>query len=298
MPIITTPGQYTGISAEQYHGPDLTPSFALSSSGARTIEQECLQRFWWDSAMNPNREREEKEHFDIGKALHVLLLEEHDFDSAVKVVFFDNWRTKDAQQERLQAYEDGLIPLLAKTYLEVKAMRAAFWAHPLCQMLDFEDGLREVTLAWIDPETDVWLRCRPDFLPNHSRYMVDPKTADSANPTAFQRAIWNNGYHCQAAWYIDAIKAVRDIDLDTFYFIAMEKKPPFLISVIDLTSEAIQYGRLQNRRAIRRFADAMETGEWPGYRDKRFPGDDRAFRLGLPRYALTELEQQEKDGAL
>lgn len=297
MPLITSPGIYEGISNDQYHGAALTPTYALSSSGARKIEKECLKAFWWDSPMNPTREREENAAFDIGTATHTLLLEPHDFDRSVQVIYMDSWRTKDAQQQRDQARLNGLIPLLVRDYEYVKAMRQAFLDDPVCRTLDFEDGVKEATMAWIDAETGVWLRCRPDFLPNHSRYKADIKTAASAHPADFQRAINEHGYYMQAAWSMDAHEAIFNEQIRQFFFLPIEKKPPFLTSVIEVDDDAIEWGRRQNRRAIRRFAKAMETNDWAGYRDPRDPDTPKAFKLGLPRYAITALEAEEKEGA-
>lgn len=298
MSIITLPGIYSGITNEQYHGAGLTPSYSLSSSGARTIEKGCLRMLWENSPLNPDKEPQDSTAFDIGKATHILLLEPHDFDRSVCVVYADSWRTKEAQTQREQARLGGLIPLLVQQYQDVKRMREAFLSDPICKALDFSDGVKEATLAWQDAETGVWLRYRPDFLPNHTNYHADVKTAESANPPAFKRAVEEHGYFMQAAWGLDAHKAVLGEEVSKFAFMAIEKKKPHLASVHWVESEALYWGRKLNRRAIRLFAKAMEKNEWPGYRDPAHPDTPKAFNVGLSKYRIADLERQEKDGVL
>jgi hypothetical protein len=50
-----------------------------------------------------------------------------------------------------------------------------------------------------------------------------------------------------------------------------------------------------NRRACELFARSIERGDWPGYRD---PGmtRDRAFRIGLPPWAIFQLQDRSEGG--
>ncbi|HXO68651.1 MAG TPA: PD-(D/E)XK nuclease-like domain-containing protein [Bradyrhizobium sp.] len=296
LEIVSRPGIYTGITKAQYHGNGLTPTLSLSASGAKTIIGSCLKAFWAKSPLNPDYEREDKKEFDIGEATHVLLLEPHDFDAKIKVVYADSWRTNAAKAERESAYLGGLIPLLVSDREDVRAMRKAVHSDPVAGKLDFDDGLVEATMAWIDSETGVWLRCRPDFLPNHSRYMADLKTAASAKPADFAKAMKNLGYHQQAAWYLDAREAVTGEQTAKFHFPVVEKKAPSLTATYTVDNDAVQWGRKQNRSAIRLFADAMARDEWPSYRDPADPWTPKAFQVKLPKYALTELEQMQEAG--
>ncbi|WP_343715303.1 PD-(D/E)XK nuclease-like domain-containing protein [Inquilinus sp.] len=293
--LITEPGVYDGISAEAYHSLGLTPEFALSSSGAREIDATCPAAFWWNSPLNPDREPPRKTEFDIGNATHLLVLQPEEFADRVVEVEADDWRTNAAKAARDEAREDRRIPLLTKQLRMVEAMRDAVLAHPIAG-LAFQGGAAEQTIAWRDGETGVWLRCRPDYRPPHRRYLVDAKTTTSAHPRDFERRVLDYGFHMQAAWYLDAEQAVAGERPTKFFFVAVEKEPPFLVAVHEMDVDAIGWGRIQNRRAIRTFAECMSSGRWPGYRDPLQPSKDQAFRISLPGFALRDLEARHERG--
>jgi len=295
MALITEPGVYDGISADAYHSLGLTPEYALSSSGARELEASCPAAFWWNSPLNPDQEPARKTEFDIGNATHLLVLQPEEFADRVVEVEADDWRTKAAQEMRDSARADRRIPLLTKQVRAVRAMREAILSHPIAG-LAFQGGEAEQTMAWIDQETGVWLRCRPDYRPPHARYLVDIKTTTSAHPRDFEKAVWNFGYHMQAAWYLDAEEAVTGERPSKFYFVAVEKEAPFLVAVHEMDADAIGWGRIQNRSAIRTFAECMTSGQWPGYRDPIAPQKDKAFPIGLPGFALRDLEKRHERG--
>jgi hypothetical protein len=83
-----------------------------------------------------------------------------------------------------------------------------------------------------------------------------------------QKDIAKFGYHQQFAWYIDAARALGLADDDTaFVFVAQEKTPPYLVSVVQLDEMALRIGRFLNGEALRLYAQCRKTGRWPGYAD-------------------------------
>ena len=86
---------------------------ALNASGAHTIERQCPALYWHTSPFNPDRaEEEEANHFDIGEATHLLLLEPDKFEDAIAVIDAPNYTTKVAREARDRARNGGLTPLL------------------------------------------------------------------------------------------------------------------------------------------------------------------------------------------
>jgi hypothetical protein len=287
------PGAYDGVPAERYHAVDVTEAPALSSSGARLILDECPALYRYEY-LDP-KEQIDKEYFDVGTAGHLIVLEPDTFDARVQVIDAPDWKTKAAREERDTIRAAGQVPLLTKQHADVMAMRNAIFAHPIARHA-FTDGVSERSFFWKDPETGVWLKSRPDFTPNHSRYLTDYKTAASANPDVFARSIWNYGYYQQAAWLMDAYQAVTGETPQDFYFVVQMKAAPYLVTVVKADEEDVQFGRLQNRRAIRIFADCLNKGVWPGYRDLRAT-TDTAIKVKMPGYAIRELEMLADLGA-
>ncbi len=283
---ITQPGIYD-IPASEYHG-DCCDGPSLSSSGAKLIVETCPAKFIANV-------REESKNFNIGTAAHLIYLEPSEFAKRVTVVDAPDWRTNKAKAERDEAYAANKTPILKGQLAELQAMRDALFANPIARKA-FEGGKSEQSLFWKDEATGVWLKARPDFLPDHHQWIVDYKTAASANPRDYGRAVYQNGYYQQAAWYLDGVEAVTGDRPRDFWFVAQEKDAPYLVAVIKLDGGAIDWGRSLNRRAIDLFAECQESQCWPGYRDPQTPDRDKAFLIGLPDFAKFQLEERAQSG--
>lgn len=293
-PAIREPGYRDGMPAELYHSTSVTPEPALSSSGARMIEQECPALYHYRH-LDPAYVREQKRAFDIGTALHLLVLEPELFDGAVSIIDADDYRTKEAREAKSRAYLAGKTPLLEQEATKLRAMRDAIFRHPVAK-LAFVGGVAERSYFWKDEETGIWCKARPDYAPAHLRYFTDVKTSTSANPRAFERRVWDLGYHMQAAWYLDARHAIDGARPERFAFIVVSTEPPHLVTPVWLDAETVAWGALQNQRARQTFARCLERGEWPAYRDPEKPHVDTAFTVTLPPWAKHELEKQHGAG--
>lgn len=287
-PLITKPGVYD-LTLEQYADQEPCPEPSISSHGLRMILNECPSKYWWDSPMNPEREPIDKDVYRIGRAAHYRLLEPHLFEKNIHVMPEGvDFRSNAAKAQRDAAVAEGKTVIKYDAFLEVQAMEQALRAHSFVPAA-FENGEPEKTLAWKDPETGVWLRCRPDFLPKAIRHVPDYKTAASAKPEQFRKHVWDFGYHMQAALYMDGIEAVTDTAPQSFFFVVQEKKAPYVVSCIALDPVAIEWGRIQNRKAIRIFADCLAADRWPGYADD-------VVEVELPVWAERELQRQHEAG--
>lgn len=286
--LISEPGIYD-IPPEVYHGqPCVEPS--IGSSGLRMLLNECPAKYWFHSPLNPDRPPEEsKVHFSIGKTANDLLLHgEEWFWGHNHVLGYETLQTKAAKAEKVEAEEAGKNVINKKQWAEIQAMTEAFAEHPFASAA-FMSGRSEPSLFWQDRETGVWLRCRPDFLPSALRHIPDYKTAASAKPEDFKRSIYNYGYHMQAALYLDGIENVTGTKPQSFYFVVQEKEAPYIVTCQAVEQIAVDWGRIQNRKAIHLFAECLEKNEWPGYaRD--------VIEVGLPFYAEMELQRQHEAG--
>lgn len=282
--MILQPGVHPNIAEDLYYGL-CTPEPALSSSGARLIlEPGCPAAFWWQSHMNPNRPADNKREFDLGTAAHLLTLEPSRWETRVVQIDAEDYRTKDARAARDAAYTEGKIPLRVQDHDAVKAMNDAFFDYPEAIKL-LSGGAAESTYVW--QAGAVWLKARPDYVKPGK--MADFKTTTNAGRRAFERAIFQHGYHQQAAWNLDAHKAITGEAINEFYFIVQEVTPPHLVAVYRLDEAALEWGRLANRKAVQVFAECLRTGKWPGYQDG-------IETIGLPGYAEFQLEEAREFG--
>ncbi len=294
-PIITHPGAYAGISNEDYHrAPNLLPAPSISSSGLKTLLRKSPLHYWFDSPLNPDRPAESnKPHFRVGKAAHDVLLLSDRWPQHYFVLPEDfNARATKEQADYHKAKADaeaaGLTVLKHGEAEVVMAMARALKANPVANAA-LSSGEPEMTLAWQDPETGVWVRARPDYLPHSVRQkrevmaVADVKTAADGSHHAFSRAIESYGYHMSAALYADGIKAIYGHYPTHWLHVVIEKEAPYCVALYELPGEDIERGRWLNRFAIRAFAKCLDTGKWPGYADE-------PAQVGLPYWARKQID--------
>lgn len=270
---VDAPRIVDGLSAEAYHADKTT----ISSSGLRALlAPGCPAQFAYDR----EHPQAPKQAFDLGHAAHKFVLGE---GPELAVIDFPDWKRKDAQNLRDDAYAAGKVPLLTKDHDMVQAMAEAIRQHPVAGPLFTPgSGLAEQSLYWTDPETGVACRVRPDWLKTLPglTLCVDYKTAAKADPESVSRAIAERNYHMQDPFYIDGIQAVLGLPA-RFVLVFQSKTAPYLITVRELSDADRAIGRAKNRRALHIYAECERTGNWP---DWTGPVDDIPY-ISLPPWA-------------
>jgi hypothetical protein len=286
---VTEPGRYLDVPAERYHAADWTPMPALSSSGAKLLDQEC-PALYWHQFLNPDYVPPQKDHFDIGSATHLLVLEPHLFEQRVALVDHDDWRTNAAKAARTAARAAGRVPLKRPHFELVQRMRDAIMAHPVARIA-FE-AETEVSYAWIDQETRIWCKARPDCSPIAAEYCIEVKTSTSANPMEFEAQASRLGYFQRAAWQLEAKRVLDGVRPQRFYHLVVSTEEPHLVSMCPADPESLAWGAIQNKRARRIFAECMASGDWYGYGGP----ENLAVEITLAGWRVRELERRKDRG--
>lgn len=279
-------GVFDDIPEEVYHG----DRGSLSVSGAKLLlPPSCPAKFKWqlDNARAP------KKVWDFGHVFHRIILGKGgDFfilDPAVHGLKKDNTiadspaQTAGWKQAAAEARERGETPIHIDDFRRAQAMVASVLNHPEAGPI-FDEGLAEQSLYWVDPVTGVQLRGRTDWL--RPGEIADPKTSLTANPVELKRKFWSLGYFQQAAWYRDLVIALGVDENPRFRFIAVEKEPPHVVTVVEYDDDAIAEGRRLNRLAIETYARCRDADVWPGY-------SDTTVSLSLPGWVLRDGQQAE-----
>lgn len=170
----------------------------LSASGIKKLIISA-QDFWHWSWLNPDPEPETKsEALNLGTAYHKYCLEgKAAFDKSYAIKNKVDGRTKEgkAYNEQFALDHPGATPIDERTYKQITQAKATF-----------SGGMPEVTVLWNDPETNVPMKARIDYLTDIR--IFDLKTFsnsdDSPIPKLLARHIVNFGYHIQAAVYSEA----------------------------------------------------------------------------------------------
>ena len=257
-------GSILTCAADQYHADMVHAEPTLSKSILHTLlTSSPAHARAAHPRLNPDFVREEDPKFDLGTASHALFLEG---DANVHVVYADDWRTKDAKEQRQLARTHGRTPMLEKHYGEcvnmTQALRAQCDNRPEGPL--FTDGTPEQTIVW--QENGVWCRARLDWLLNNHTAVHDLKTTKaSANPDAWTRTtMWGIGADLQAAFYLRGLSAVLGCRPE-FLFVVAEVFQPFALSVVGLTPAALALADAKVDWALNIWKRCLETDSWPAY---------------------------------
>lgn len=260
------------LTAAEYHA-DPVDGGSLSSTGARRLLPPgcpALYRYWLEHPPEPSAA------MNFGKAAHAMVLGAGPYVMHVNAT---NYQTKNAREVRDAAKAAGWIPMLDHEYQVARDMAAAIRAHPMRRLLY---GRPETTIVWTGD--GITKRAMLDVLPPTPKtgrlIITDYKTCTTADRDAIQRSIARYGYHQQAAWYLDGVRALGLGGDDTaFLFLFQETRPPYLVVPVELDPVALQIGRARNQQAVEIYRHCNETGVWPGH-----VAGDEIQMIGLPPY--------------
>lgn len=242
----------------------------------------CPLKFKWVL----ENERGDSDAMRLGRAIHTAVLEPDLFNC----LFFSlppdlDRRTskgKELYAELVAANEDKTI-LKAEEFS--KALEIATAVRSNTHVTTMLEGAHvELSCDWVDPATEVQCKARIDAYNEQMSLVIDLKTTLDASRSGFPRKLFSYGYHRQAAWYLDALRANGE-PAQHFVFIAVEKDPPYCVGLYRLSDETIRLSRAENDALLRRYAECMRTNSWPGY-------TEGIEDISIPEYASNNMTEE------
>lgn len=184
-------------------------------------------------------------------------------------------------EDKHRKANEGKTIIKAEDFDTCMEMVKKVHAHPRCQE-GLLQGVPEQSMYWIDRETGVLCKARPDFLRTNG-VIIDVKTTQDASLKEFEKSIANFRYHVQAAFYIDGLATLFDLNPDdvAFVFIAVEKTAPYGISVFRCNHAMVEKGRQLYRRDLELYAKCLRDNHWPSYTHE-------IQEIGLPAWAWAD----------
>jgi len=216
--------------------------------------------------------RETKTAWDLGTAVHSLVLEPH---LNYVVCGPDDRRGADWKAKQRAATMNGQLLLTSGDYEQAQAMAQSVLANDNVRaFLENKSTVIEASFFADDPETGLRLKTRPDAFVRDRGLVIDIKTTLDASPRGFEREIRKYCYDMQAAFYLKALSLANQ-DADQFMFVAVEKKPPYAVSIHVLSDDYLQYAydRVQHTLHVIKRAEAEQdypTG-WPSLNIVQLP---------------------------
>jgi PDDEXK-like uncharacterized protein DUF3799 len=264
---ILAPGAHCKVPASIYHAdPCFKPS--LSSSIAKLlIERTPRHAKCAHPRLNPDHKPKDNSKFDLGSVVHELML---GVGGGFSIITADDYRSKLAQEQRQNAINAGLVPILTDQFLKAKNISAQATRTLKEFGINYlADNFNEIVLIW--EEQGISCRAMIDSVNDAQIYDIKT-TAGSLSDVNLNRLIANLGYELSAAFYIRGLKKVQP-DLanhnTTFTWIFVEIEPPYEVVVMDADRTTLEIGARKVNAAINIWADCMKSGEWPGYPRKR-----------------------------
>lgn len=249
----------------------------LSSTGAKKIlKSPAHYRHYVEHPEEP------KDAFDVGSAVHSKVLgvgaqitvypdgtgpERFEYDGEeIGNVLASNGAisTNAAKAFEAEARSNGLIPVKRVTGRVVNLMAESVLSNPTVKAL-LASGDPEVSMFATDPDTGVVMRGRLDWL---GARIVDLKTtAGDASEEEFAKQVFRLGYDVQFAHYEHLYHLITG-DTLPYLFAVVESNAPYLTGVHMLGNDEVLMARRRAKEARERYARAIETGEWGGYKTR------------------------------
>lgn len=297
---ITESGVYAGVDIEKYHhDTELLDAFSISSSSLRKVLIRPLE-YWYSSPYNPNAEpQESNKALDFGKAAHMLLLGEDGFAERYVLrpeTYEDdkgNWKPWSGNSNVCKAWLEAQAKIgrtvITDTEIGHIKRMAESLSHNEAVRLGILNGRIERSL--FTKRDGIWLRNRPDVIPNASGDFVDLKTAASVDDDSISKAIYNHGYHIQAGFTRMVVRDVLGADAFTsFTFAFVEKSPPYDVRIVVLKDADIDLGERQALIGLRILKECLKRNEWPGYDGH----DQHISYVEMPAWGRNRIEDQIK----
>lgn len=280
--IIEKPGIYKNLSNEHYH-----LSKGLSNSSMEfLLPPHCPKMFWYQK-LSGKVKHKSTDAFDLGTAVHTLVFEPQEFAKRFYCIQeFPKRNTKigKASYESMEKTAGGRIILDKADQDTAYWMASNVTSHSMWKTVKGDlSGCIEDSIAWIDPESGILLRSRPDFYTDD--IIIDLKTTKDSSPHAFQKAVSDYAYHRQGALSIDGLSAHKDKPYQSVVLFVVDKNPPHFARCYVMTDNAIEQGRYEYKYAASQYKKCSDTGIW-------FSHPEIIEDLDLPQWAYKDFPHE------
>jgi|TARA_B100000073_G_scaffold152557_1_gene125901 hypothetical protein len=222
--------------------------------------------------------------FDIGTAIHYILLEPEKFEQNVKRCGKDR-KTKEYRQLKNEFPDDIILP--DQTYEDcIRARDAVYNKTESAKILTSPFGKNEVSVKCdlidlLGQDTSFHGKARVDRVieGETSDILIDIKTTRDASQRSMIRDIANMGYHIQEAWYRYCWERTSGKKVSRFLFMCVEKEPPFASCIYELPEHFVAEGRERMLNALHDYNESITEGVILDYPDKIIQLDETDIPL-------------------
>lgn len=236
-----------------------------------------------------------KDHFAFGVAFHIYVLEPQKFKNEVLVfdpdlrpepekTFGSNQNKAWKEDIYSRAEKDGVEIITKDEYDTIQKMAEKLYSnHQAREIVEFSRNKFEVLQKWNWKKT----KCKALIDIKNEIFLADLKTTQNADPDKFRKDFFNHEMYRQCGMYLDgdAKGKINFNNMKDFYFIAIEKTPPFGIAIFQPNVETIIHGVEEYRELVERYQECKDRDKWGGYETKSLLGTP--FEISLPYYLMN-----------
>jgi len=274
---VTEPGIYN-IPINDYHADKgWISSTGLSHSKKSLSEYRLYLDGYYDN--------DDALHFSFGNACELYLIDETDFYNRVAIAPESEWieealankpdlkspRSSKIFQDYKKAFESEnegkyIIPDIGdQSFDAVKVLCARCkqdeWISKIIKGAEYQNSF-----YWIDPETGLKLKTRPDLINRELGIVIDIKTTLDGSPAKFSKTLADLNYPIQACLQIEGVQQTGAIPVVQRYFwLLLEKNAPFNATLYEFDMGDVAVIMDEYRYQLKKLQKAYENDQWPGY---------------------------------
>lgn len=211
--------------------------------------------------------KERKKHFDLGSAIHMLILEgKEKFNSVVCRAPEGNPRTKAYREEKEKLEASGKLVFNEADMNLIKNVYHSFLDSPFAKSL-LSNGHAEIACFARHPLFGYLMKIKIDYINNN--VLLDLKTTISASSLNFPKSARKNLYDFQAAFYMMCANAATGTNyFKHFAWVAVEKSPPYLWNYFTISQFDLIKAADDINKCFARLATCEEKNSFPGFTPK------------------------------
>jgi hypothetical protein len=174
-----------------------------------------------------------------------------------------HWKHRVVPTVQTRAMLRGSLAHFSVTQMQLRALAA----EPTLSRL-LATGYSECSVFWVDKDTGVYCKARPDHVcpvDDKTVQLIDIKSTVDESPVGFGRAAARLGYHRQAAHYTEGFKRATGMNVEAFVFAAVTSQPPVLAVPYVLTDEIAAQAVDERRELMELYARCQREGVYPAY---------------------------------
>lgn len=273
---------FVDMSIDNYHAHS-----AISRSALLEFKRSPLH--FWHKYVNPDYRNQadveiitNRNAREFGNAAHTYILERNEFESRYIEWAGPSRGTKAGKEafKQIKGEAHGRHIINQDAVRQIERMSVAVDASPEATAL-LKNGLAEKSIFYRDKITGLELKARPDVI--HSDFLVDLKCVANASLHAFEKSVYEYGYHIQAAMQLEALEAETGREVTDFLFVPIEKDAPHAMGIYPLSQAALDAGEEELYNLTKRLKKCFDENSWPSY---------QTDYASLPVWAINRINEQ------